>query len=191
MLPLKQTFRDSQIATITNFFVVSLDGIKGIVCIKPLYVRLHELHLRYNAPFLWRTRWHYEYKKILIRAISIVMIENNAQTATRMSVVHALRLAHVCTLSYFLNPREDTILSFMRLIIIQGFHLETVFKMQEVCFSEPFIWIMQKYVNAENNLIGLAHYENTPIQIYWKNSPPKTESFQIKILIFFICLLKT
>ena len=24
-----------------------------------------------------------------------------------------------------------------------------------------------------------------PIQIYWKMSPPKTESFQIKILIFF------
>ena len=29
------------------------------------------------------------------------------------------------------------------------------------------------------------HYENTPIQIYWKISPPKTDCFQIKILIFF------
>ena len=35
------------------------------------------------------------------------------------------------------------------------------------------------------------HYENTPIQIYRKESPPKTESFQIKILIFFIILFKT
>ena len=176
-----------------NEFFRCIDGIKRIVYIKPLYARLHELHLRYNAPLLWRTRWHYEYKKkMLIRAITIVMIENNAQTATRMSIVHALRIAHVCTLSNFLNPREeDTIFSFMRLMINQGFHLETVFKMQEVCFSEPFIWIMQKYVNAENSLIGLAHYENTPIQIYWRNSPPKTESFQIKILIFFIFLLKT
>ena len=31
----------------------------------------------------------------------------------------------------------------------------------------------------------LSHYKNTPIQIYWKISPPETESFQIKILIFF------
>ena len=36
------------------------------------------------------------------------------------------------------------------------------------------------------------HYENTPIQIYWKfNHKKKNESFQIKILIFFIFLLKT
>ena len=28
------------------------------------------------------------------------------------------------------------------------------------------------------------HYENTPIQIYWKFHHQKTESFQIKILIF-------
>ena len=33
------------------------------------------------------------------------------------------------------------------------------------------------------------HYENTPIQIL-QVSPPKTESFQIKILIFFIFLFK-
>ena len=31
----------------------------------------------------------------------------------------------------------------------------------------------------------MHHYENMPIQIYWKISPPKTESFQIKIPIFF------
>ena len=36
-----------------------------------------------------------------------------------------------------------------------------------------------------------THYENTPIQIYWKFHHQKTESFQIKILIFFIFLLKT
>ena len=35
------------------------------------------------------------------------------------------------------------------------------------------------------------HFENTPIQIYSKMSPPKTESFQLKTLIFFIFLLKT
>ena len=37
------------------------------------------------------------------------------------------------------------------------------------------------------------YYENTPIQIILilKISPPKTESYQIKILIFFIFLLKT
>ena len=34
------------------------------------------------------------------------------------------------------------------------------------------------------------HYENTPIQIYWKFHNQKTESFQIKILIFSIFLLK-
>ena len=34
------------------------------------------------------------------------------------------------------------------------------------------------------------HYENTPIQIYWKFHHQKNENFQIKILIFFIFLLK-
>ena len=29
-------------------------------------------------------------------------------------------------------------------------------------------------------------YENTPIQIYRKISPPKTENFQIKKMIFFL-----
>ena len=29
------------------------------------------------------------------------------------------------------------------------------------------------------------HYENTPIQIYWKFHHQKAKSFQIKILIFF------
>ena len=36
-----------------------------------------------------------------------------------------------------------------------------------------------------------VHYENTPIQIYWKFYHQKNENFQIKILIFFIFLLKT
>ena len=36
-----------------------------------------------------------------------------------------------------------------------------------------------------------VHYENTPIQIYWKFYNQKNESLQIKILIFFIFLLKT
>ena len=34
------------------------------------------------------------------------------------------------------------------------------------------------------------HYENTPIQIYWKFYHKNNENFQIKILIFFIFLLK-
>ena len=36
-----------------------------------------------------------------------------------------------------------------------------------------------------------AHYENTPIQIYWKFHHQKTPNFPIKILIFFTFLLKT
>ena len=36
------------------------------------------------------------------------------------------------------------------------------------------------------------HYENMPIQIYWKfYNQKKKETFQIKILIFFKFLLKT
>ena len=36
-----------------------------------------------------------------------------------------------------------------------------------------------------------THYEYTSIQIYWKFHHQKIESFQTKILIFFIFLLKT
>ena len=37
-----------------------------------------------------------------------------------------------------------------------------------------------------------SHYDNTPIQMYWKfYNQKKKENFQIKILIFFIFLLKT
>ena len=35
------------------------------------------------------------------------------------------------------------------------------------------------------------HYENMPIQVYWKFNHQKNENFQIKNLIFFIFLLKT
>ena len=39
---------------------------------------------------------------------------------------------------------------------------------------------------------GFCHYENTPIQIYWKFYHQKTENFQMKkTLILFIFLLKT
>ena len=34
------------------------------------------------------------------------------------------------------------------------------------------------------------HYENKPIQVYWKFYNQKIENFQIKILIFFLFLLK-
>ena len=43
-------------------------------------------------------------------------------------------------------------------------------------------WVLWFYV---------FHHENTPIQIYWKFDHQKYENFQIKILIFFIFLLKT
>ena len=36
----------------------------------------------------------------------------------------------------------------------------------------------------------VLHYENMPIQIYWKFYHQKIEKFQIKILIFLIFLLK-
>ena len=36
-----------------------------------------------------------------------------------------------------------------------------------------------------------THYENTPIQIYWKFYNEKRKKFRWKILIFFIFLLKT
>ena len=44
-----------------------------------------------------------------------------------------------------------------------------------------------------SSLVGenALHYKNTPIPIYLKISPSKTESFRIKILMFFIFLLKT
>ena len=38
---------------------------------------------------------------------------------------------------------------------------------------------------------NVLHYENKPIQIYWKIYHQKNENFQIKIPIFFIYLLKT
>ena len=34
------------------------------------------------------------------------------------------------------------------------------------------------------------HYKNKPIQVYWKFYNQKIENFQIKILIFFLFLLK-
>ena len=52
----------------------------------------------------------------------------------------------------------------------------------------------------EFNLIELVHlldtrserhYENMPISNIQKISPPKTENFQIKTMIFFMFLLKT
>ena len=37
----------------------------------------------------------------------------------------------------------------------------------------------------------MPHYENIPIQIYWKFYHQKMKNFRYKILIFFIFLLKT
>ena len=51
-------------------------------------------------------------------------------------------------------------------------------------------WALSKK-NSEYHQAVSNHYENKPIQIYRNISPPKTENFQIKILIFFIFLLKS
>ena len=49
----------------------------------------------------------------------------------------------------------------------------------------------KRFDNNESDFwLWTRPYENTPIQIL-KISPPKNEIFQIKILIFFIYLLKT
>ena len=46
-------------------------------------------------------------------------------------------------------------------------------------------------LSVYNNSIETVYYENKPIQIYGNILPLKNETFQIKILIFFIFLLKT
>ena len=45
---------------------------------------------------------------------------------------------------------------------------------------------------ARNRAVLQSHYENKPIQIYWKfyHQKKKTENFQIKILTFFLFLLQ-
>ena len=48
----------------------------------------------------------------------------------------------------------------------------------------------KKKKKKKKKLISV-HYENMPIQIYWKFYNQKDENFQIKILICFIFLLKT
>ena len=51
--------------------------------------------------------------------------------------------------------------------------------------------ILRGHVKQKSAFKHAQHYENTPIQIYWKFHHQKTESFQLKILIFFLFLLKT
>ena len=46
------------------------------------------------------------------------------------------------------------------------------------------------YVHALLQRSRQYHYENKPIQVYWKFYNQKIENFQIKILIFFLFLLK-
>ena len=52
----------------------------------------------------------------------------------------------------------------------------------------PFSWSFPLPIH---NICYLCHYENMPIQIYWKVNHRKIENFQTKIQIFFIFLLKT
>ena len=59
-------------------------------------------------------------------------------------------------------------------------------------FGMRFHLTRETYVNFFYTYLPFrSHYENMPIQIYWKFYNQKEENFQIKILIFFIFLLKT
>ena len=53
---------------------------------------------------------------------------------------------------------------------------------------QVFVWRIYQKVRF---LTLRLHSENTPIQIYWKFHLQKLKKFQIKILVFFIILLKT
>ena len=57
-----------------------------------------------------------------------------------------------------------------------------------MCMPKAFevVLTVQEYITKTR----LFHYENKPIQVYWKFYTQKIENFQIKILIFFLFLLK-
>ena len=63
-----------------------------------------------------------------------------------------------------------------------------VFVMQMICCE---ILVNNQRYSFEAPWHSVSHNENMPIQIHWKFHHWKTENFQIKILIFFIFLLKT
>ena len=58
-----------------------------------------------------------------------------------------------------------------------------VFGKDEVAASDPLTYLCPLYF--------CTHYENMPIQIYWKVYHPKMKKTSDKNLIFFISLLKT
>ena len=45
--------------------------------------------------------------------------------------------------------------------------------------------------NLQKSYMELPHYENMPISSIQKISPPKTEHFQTKNMIYFMFMLKT
>ena len=62
----------------------------------------------------------------------------------------------------------------------------------DVPITARYRFIKNAYWESAPSAPRPPHYENTPIQIYWKfYHKKKHENFQIKILIFFIFLLKT
>ena len=68
----------------------------------------------------------------------------------------------------------------------------------KMCFSKRgILWrfVIKIYlIKRSTEEIGTQwqdFLQDPRIQLYWKISPPKSESFQIKILIFFIFLLET
>ena len=59
-------------------------------------------------------------------------------------------------------------------------------KLKKVVYQYKRIWY-----NVDIVRHTALHYENTPIQIHWNFYHQKFAIFRIKILIFFIFLLKT
>ena len=64
--------------------------------------------------------------------------------------------------------------------------------------SDSWHTVQDQFVDDLINFLLNSHYENKPIQIYWKffhqkkkKKKKKNENFLIKILIFFLFLLKT
>ena len=71
------------------------------------------------------------------------------------------------------------------------FVLRINLKLQAIAYSFFLNIAEHEYLSA-NKYENANHYENMPIQIYCKfYHQKKNENFQIKILIFFIFLLKT
>ena len=61
---------------------------------------------------------------------------------------------------------------------------------QSVCLHSLISVFDRRFLAYQGSKVSSYHFENTPIQIYWKNFTTKNNIFQIKSLIFFIFLIK-